>query len=40
VGTATFWDPTAPLKIAEELAWFLHLSGVDAVRDLVGTLEL
>ena len=24
VGTATFWDPAAPLKIAEELARFLH----------------
>ncbi len=40
VGTATFWDPAAPLKIAEELARFLHLSNVEDVHDLVGTLEL
>src|SRR5208282_5937636 len=34
VGTATFWDPAAPVKIAEELARFLHLSGVEDVHDL------
>jgi dihydroorotate dehydrogenase (NAD+) catalytic subunit len=39
VGTATFWDPTAPLKIAEELERFMHLSGVEKVHDLVGTLQ-
>ena len=40
VGTATFWNPAAPLKIAEELERFLHLSGVENVNDLVGTLQL
>ena len=39
VGTATFWDPAAPLKIAEELGRFLHQSGVEDVRDIVGTLK-
>lgn len=40
VGTATFWDPTAPLRIAGELDRFLQLSGVERVHDLVGTLQL
>jgi len=40
VGTATFWDPAAPLKIAEELEQFLHQSGVENVNELVGTLQL
>jgi dihydroorotate dehydrogenase (NAD+) catalytic subunit len=39
VGTATFWDPAAPLKIAEELRHFVHLSGCENVNDLVGTLQ-
>ncbi len=39
VGTATFWDPAAPVKIAEELERFLHLSGVENVNELVGTLR-
>ena len=39
VGTATFWDPSAPLKIAEELDRFLHLSGVRDVHEIVGTLR-
>ena len=39
VGTATFWDPAAPLKIAEELGRFLHQSGVEDVCDIVGTLK-
>jgi dihydroorotate dehydrogenase (NAD+) catalytic subunit len=38
VGTATFWDPAAPLKIAEELGQFLHESGVENVCQIVGTL--
>ncbi len=38
VGTATFRDPAAPLRIAEELGRFLHLSKVENVHDLVGTL--
>jgi dihydroorotate dehydrogenase (NAD+) catalytic subunit len=40
VGTATFWDPAAPLRIAEELDRFLQLSGVENAHDLVGTLQL
>jgi dihydroorotate dehydrogenase (NAD+) catalytic subunit len=39
VGTATFWDPGAPLKIAEELGRFLHQSKVENVCDIVGTLK-
>jgi dihydroorotate dehydrogenase (NAD+) catalytic subunit len=40
VGTATFWDPAAPLRIAEELGRFLHLSGKENVHDIVGTLAV
>jgi dihydroorotate dehydrogenase (NAD+) catalytic subunit len=40
VGTATFWDPLAPLRIAEELGIFLHEMGVRDVREIVGTLKL
>ncbi len=39
VGTATFWDPAAPLKIAEELRRFLHQIQVEDVCELVGTLK-
>jgi len=39
VGTATFWDPSAPVRIAEELRQFMHLSGVENVHELVGTLQ-
>ena len=40
VGTATFWDPRSPLRIAEELAEFLRREKVATAADLVGTLEL
>ena len=40
VGTATFWDPAAPVRIAEELERFLHLSGKESVHEIVGTLVL
>ena len=40
VGTATFWDPAAPIRIAEELGRFLHLSGKENVHDIIGTLAL
>jgi dihydroorotate dehydrogenase (NAD+) catalytic subunit len=40
VGTATFWDPAAPLRIAEELSRFMQLFGMENVHDLVGTLQL
>jgi dihydroorotate dehydrogenase (NAD+) catalytic subunit len=40
VGTATFWDPRAPLRIAEELAAFLRREKIASVSELIGTLEL
>ena len=39
VGTATFWDPAATVKIARELEKLLPGLGVAHVRDLVGTLR-
>jgi dihydroorotate dehydrogenase (NAD+) catalytic subunit len=39
VGTATFWDPSAPLRVARELGAFCRRQGVRHVRELVGTLE-
>jgi len=40
VGTANFWDPTAPLRIARELEQFLEQEGIEHVSELVGTLKL
>jgi dihydroorotate dehydrogenase (NAD+) catalytic subunit len=40
VGTATFWDPNAPARIARELHDFLKAENIASVRDLVGTLRL
>jgi len=40
VGTATFWDPAAPLRIARELGAFLKEQKIGHVRELVGTLKL
>jgi dihydroorotate dehydrogenase (NAD+) catalytic subunit len=40
VGTATFWDPQSPLRIARELGKFLKREGVAKVADLVGTIKL
>lgn len=39
VGTATFWDPASPVRIAKELAEFLRREKIGHVRELVGTLE-
>ncbi|MCS7316157.1 MAG: dihydroorotate dehydrogenase [Bryobacterales bacterium] len=39
VGTASFWDPRAPLRIARELDRFLAGQGV-TVRDIIGTLQM
>lgn len=39
VGTATFWDPRSPLRIAEELAAFLKREGIAKAASLVGTLK-
>jgi dihydroorotate dehydrogenase (NAD+) catalytic subunit len=40
VGTATFWDPSAPLRIARELDGFLKQERIASVRELTGTLRL
>jgi dihydroorotate dehydrogenase (NAD+) catalytic subunit len=40
VGTATFWDPTSPLRVAYELAAFLRREKIATARELVGTLKL
>jgi dihydroorotate dehydrogenase (NAD+) catalytic subunit len=40
VGTATFWDPSAPVRIAQELDRFLSEQNVQKASDLVGTLKL
>jgi len=40
VGTANFWDPTAPVRIARELDEFLKQEGIDHVHKLIGTLKL
>lgn len=40
VGTATFWDPRAPERIARELGEFLERENVARAADLVGTLRL
>jgi len=40
VGTATFWDPRAPLRIAGELGKFLRAEKIGSVKQLVGTLKL
>jgi dihydroorotate dehydrogenase (NAD+) catalytic subunit len=40
VGTATFWDPRSPVRIAEELGEFLRREKIATVKELVGTLQL
>ena len=40
VGTATFWDPRSPVRIARELAKFPGREKITSVRDLVDTLKL
>jgi len=40
VGTAMFWDPTAPVRIARQLDKFLLEEGIRHVSELVGTLQL
>jgi dihydroorotate dehydrogenase (NAD+) catalytic subunit len=39
VGTATFWDPRSPLRIAGELGEFLTREKIADVSQLVGTLK-
>jgi dihydroorotate dehydrogenase (NAD+) catalytic subunit len=40
VGTANFWDPAAPVRIARELDRFLEEEKISNVAALVGTLKL
>ncbi len=40
VGTASFWDPKSPQRIAGELNRFLDEQGVSASSELVGRLEM
>jgi dihydroorotate dehydrogenase (NAD+) catalytic subunit len=40
VGTASFWDPSAPLRIARELSRFLRREKIGGVKELVGSLKL
>jgi dihydroorotate dehydrogenase (NAD+) catalytic subunit len=40
VGTATFWDPAAPVKIAGQLGEFARDLGHSRVAGLVGTLRM
>ena len=39
VGTATFWDPRAPVRIARELDAFLQNEKITSVQSLTGTLD-
>lgn len=39
VGTASFWDPQSPARIADELDRFLSEQKIMQVRELVGTLS-
>jgi dihydroorotate dehydrogenase (NAD+) catalytic subunit len=40
VGTATFWDPRSPARIARELAAFLASENISEASQLTGTLQL
>jgi dihydroorotate dehydrogenase (NAD+) catalytic subunit len=40
VGTATFWDPQSPARVARELGQFLEREGIGNVREIVGTLQM
>jgi dihydroorotate dehydrogenase (NAD+) catalytic subunit len=40
VGTATFWDPRSPIRIAEELSDFLRAEKIARAADLVGTIKM
>jgi len=39
VGTATFWDPASPARIARELGEFLKQQNIQQVSELTGTLR-
>jgi dihydroorotate dehydrogenase (NAD+) catalytic subunit len=40
VGTANFWDPAAPLRIARELDHFLEQEKIANVSEMIGTFKL
>ncbi len=40
VGTANFWDPAAPLRIAKELDHFLEQEKIANVSEMIGTFKL
>ncbi len=40
VGTANFWDPDSPARVATELDRFLAEEKIERVQELVGTLQL
>jgi dihydroorotate dehydrogenase (NAD+) catalytic subunit len=40
VGSANFWDPAAPVRVAQELDRFLEREGIAQASDLTGTLRL
>ena len=40
VGTANFWDPATPVRIARELDEFLQQEGIEHANNLIGTLKL
>jgi len=40
VGTANFWDPSSPVRIARELDDFMRKEKLKNVKELVGTLKL
>jgi dihydroorotate dehydrogenase (NAD+) catalytic subunit len=40
VGTATFWDPGSPVRIAKELGEWMEREKVASVADLVGSLKM
>jgi dihydroorotate dehydrogenase (NAD+) catalytic subunit len=40
VGTANFWDPAAPVRVARELEHYLAQEKIGHVQQLVGTLQL
>jgi len=40
VGTANFWDPAAPVRIARELDQFLEQEGIEHACKLIGTLKI
>jgi dihydroorotate dehydrogenase (NAD+) catalytic subunit len=40
VGTATFWNPRAPLRVARQLDGFLKRQNIARLEDLIGTLQI